>query len=162
MILLIINTSSTEDCCFHFLIVQKNAIKDFSTAVKINSNNINAYKNRGDEYYKTGNYANAIADYSSSILIEPRNVSLYYSRAEAKLGMGEFLSAVVDYTYIISLDQNDATAYYNRGICYANINMKTNACEDFNRAGELGMFEAYGVIKEYCEEKEKPKVKLKK
>jgi hypothetical protein len=40
--------------------------------------------------------------------------------------------------------------------------MKANACEDFNKAGELGMFEAYEVIKEYCEEKEKPKVKPKK
>jgi hypothetical protein len=76
--------------------------------------------------------------------------------------MNEFLAATVDYTYIISLDSKDATAYYNRGICYANIEMKKNACDDFNRAGELGLFEAYHVIKEYCEEKEKPKVKPKK
>ncbi|MCK7519100.1 MAG: hypothetical protein MZV64_15915 [Ignavibacteriales bacterium] len=42
------------------------------------------------------------------------------------------------------------------------LNMKSNACDDFNKAGELGLFEAYQVIKEYCEEKDKPKVKPKK
>jgi hypothetical protein len=40
--------------------------------------------------------------------------------------------------------------------------MKGNACDDFNKAGELGMFEAYEVIKEYCEEQEPPKSKKKK
>jgi regulator of sirC expression with transglutaminase-like and TPR domain len=72
------------------------------------------------------------------------------------------MSAAVDYTYIISLNSKDATAYYNRGICYANLEMKRNACDDFNRAGELGLFEAYQVVKEYCEEKEKPKTNPKK
>jgi Flp pilus assembly protein TadD len=76
--------------------------------------------------------------------------------------MNEFLSAAVDYTYVISLAPKDATAYYNRGICYANLNMKGNACDDFNKAGELGMFEAYAVIKDYCEEKDKSKDKTKK
>lgn len=146
---------------FSFLDSAENAINDFSTAINLNTNII-AYKNRGDEYYRQGDFLRAISDYTTAIEIEPENEVLYYSRAEANLGLGEFLAAVVDYTYIISLDQTDATAYYNRGICYANLNMKSNACEDFNRAGELGMFEAYEVIKEYCQEEEQPKVKKKK
>jgi tetratricopeptide (TPR) repeat protein len=91
------------------------------------------------------------------LAIEPENSALYYTRAEVKIGLNEFLSAAVDYTKIISLDSLDGTAYYNRGICYANLEMKVNACDDFKRAGELGLFEAYQIIKDYCEEKEKPK-----
>jgi len=121
-----------------------------------------AYKNKGDEYFQLGKYSEAAADYTSAIIIEPNNSSLYYSRAEARIGLSEFLSAAADYTYIISLNSKDATAYYNRGICYANLNMKGNACDDFNKAGELGLFEAYQVVKDFCEEKEKPKSKQKK
>ncbi len=42
------------------------------------------------------------------------------------------------------------------------LNIKVSACDDFKRAGELGLFEAYQVIKDYCEEKDKPKGKSKK
>jgi hypothetical protein len=48
------------------------------------------------------------------------------------------------------MDSKDATAFYNRGICYANLDIKGNACDDFRKAGELGLFEAYQVIKNYC------------
>jgi hypothetical protein len=60
------------------------------------------------------------------------------------------------------LEPADATAYYNRGICYANIDLKNNACSDFTKAGELGMFEAYEVIKKYCGNQPKEKKKKKK
>ena len=40
--------------------------------------------------------------------------------------------------------------------------MKGSACDDFKRAGELGIFEAYKIIKDYCEEKDKLKEKSKK
>ncbi len=56
----------------------------------------------------------------------------------------------MDYTHIIKFEPGDALAYYNRGICYANIELKDNACADFNKAGDLGLFEAYEVIRKYC------------
>jgi tetratricopeptide (TPR) repeat protein len=121
-----------------------------------------AFKNRGDEYFNQGNLSQAVADYTNAIDLEPENSELYYLRAEAKIGLNEFLSAAVDYTYIISLDSTDATAYYNRGICYASLNIKVSACDDFKKAGDLGLFEAYQIIKDYCEEQEKSKVKSKK
>ena len=112
--------------------------------------------------FRQGDFLMAVDDYTNALIIEPDNSTFYYSRAEAKTKLNDFLAAAVDYTYIISLNSKDATAYYNRGICYANLEMKSNACDDFNKAGELGLFEAYQVIKEYCEEKNKPKVKPKK
>ena len=108
-----------------------------------------------------GELRHAVADYTKALNIEPDNSDLYYLRAEAKIGLNEYLSAAVDYTNIISLDSLDATAYFNRGICYASLELKVSACDDFKRAGELGLFEAYQVIKDYCEEKEKPRRKEK-
>ena len=43
-----------------------------------------------------------------------------------------------------------------------NLELKVSACDDFQKAGELGLFEAYQVIKDYCEEKAEPKAKSKK
>jgi hypothetical protein len=44
-----------------------------------------------------------------------------------------------------------------RGVCYAQLELKENACDDFNQAGELGFFEAYEIIKEYCKSNDKKK-----
>jgi Flp pilus assembly protein TadD len=84
-------------------------------------------------------------------------IEYYFLRGELKVRSGEFLSAAADYTKVISLQPGNGNAYYNRGICYANINLKDNACDDLNRAGELGFFEAYEVIRKYCMKKEKKK-----
>jgi hypothetical protein len=35
--------------------------------------------------------------------------------------------------------------------------MMNNACDDFVKAGELGFFEAYEIIKEYCQDKNNKK-----
>ena len=114
---------------------------------------------RGEEYFLINEFEKAKNDFKSALELKPVNIDAYFSRAEAKLGLNDFLAAAVDYTIVISMDSTEALAYYNRGICYANLDLKNNACEDFNKAGELGFFQAYEVIKEYCAEKENVKKK---
>jgi len=91
--------------------------------------------------------------------LNPSNVEYYFLHGELKVGAAEFLSAAADYTKIISLQPDNGNAYYNRGICYANINLKDSACDDLNRAGELGFFEAYEVIRKFCMKEEMKKKK---
>jgi len=138
------------------------AIFDFTSAISLNSKDELAYFNRAKEFAKIGMIKPAIDDYSKAIILNPSNIEYYFLRGELKVGAGEFLSAAADYTKIISLQPDNGNAYYNRGICYANINLKDNACDDLNRAGELGFFEAYEVIRKYCMKEEKKKRKKKK
>ncbi len=42
-------------------------------------------------------------------------------------------------------------AYFNRGLVLIYLKDKEKGCIDLSRAGELGIAEAYGVIKKYCE-----------
>jgi tetratricopeptide (TPR) repeat protein len=133
------------------------AIFDFTAALSLNKNDELAYFNRAKEFVKIGEFKKAIDDYSKAILLNPNNVDYYFLRGELKVGAGEFLSAAADYTKIIDLEPDNGNAYYNRGICYANINLKNNACDDLNRSGELGFFEAYEIINKYCKKEEKKK-----
>jgi tetratricopeptide (TPR) repeat protein len=135
------------------------AIFDFTTALSLNKRDELAYFNRAKEFAKIGMIKQAIDDYSKAIILNPSNIEYYFLRGELKVTAAKFLSAAADYTKIISLQPENGNAYYNRGICYANINLKNNACEDLNRAGELGFFEAYEVIRKYCMREKKKKKK---
>ena len=51
---------------------------------------------------------------------------------------GKPQEAIADYDKAIALDPAYASAYYNRGITRKNTGDKKRACEDFNKAVELG------------------------
>ena len=133
------------------------AIFDFTSAISLNKSDELAYFNRAKEFAKIGMIDQAIDDYSKAIILNPSNIEYYFLRGEVKVRADKFLSAAADYTQIISLQPDNGNAYYNRGICYANVNLKDNACEDLNRAGELGFFEAYEVIRKFCRKGERKK-----
>ena len=137
------------------------AIFDFTSAISVNNKDELAYFNRAKELAKIGMIEQAIDDYSIAIILNPSNIEYYFLRGELKVRAAEYLSAAADYTKILSLQPDNGNAYYNRGICYANINLKDNACDDLNRAGELGFFEAYEVIRIFCMKEEKKKKKKK-
>ena len=43
-------------------------------------------------------------------------------------------------------------AYFNRGVVLISLKDKEKGCIDLSRAGELGVQDAYSVIKKYCED----------
>jgi hypothetical protein len=50
----------------------------------------------------------------------------------------------------IKLDEKNAPAFYRRGIVNYLSGDRASACVDLSKAAELGMMEAYDVIKIYC------------
>ena len=61
--------------------------------------------------------------------------------------LSDFKSAVVDYTAAIELDDKFAEAYYNRGLARIYLGDKEQGFADLSKAGELGIYSAYNVIK---------------
>jgi len=108
--------------------------------------------------YKVGNdptedkYKKALADFSKTIQIEPDFAFAYYNRAYVKYKLHDLSGAVGDYNIAIQINADFADAYYNRGLLLFCENNKLDACEDFSKAGELGITEAYVIIKLYCSE----------
>jgi serine/threonine-protein kinase len=55
-------------------------IAECSEAIRLNPDNAEAYRSRGDAYYEEDDYASAIEDYSKAIELDPNNVYAYHRR----------------------------------------------------------------------------------
>ena len=60
-------------------------------------------------------------------------------------------SYIDDFSRAIELDGNIPEAYYNRGIVYLHAEKKSEGIADLSKAGELGLYDAYSIIKKYRE-----------
>ena len=97
-----------------------------------------------------GDYRGAIADYNKAIELNPNDADAYVNRGVAKHHLEDYRGAIADYSKAIELNPNVAVAYYNRGVAKEILGQKDEGCMDYRKAGELGYYEAYDVIKEYC------------
>ena len=62
------------------------------------------------------------------------------------------MKAIENYTKAISAFPYLGDAYFNRGLVQIYLKDKEKGCIDLSRAGELGVEDAYGVIKKFCED----------
>ncbi|MBQ5836270.1 MAG: tetratricopeptide repeat protein, partial [Alistipes sp.] len=62
---------------------------------------------------------------------------------------GQLPEAFDDYTKAIELNPNFAEAYYNRGLIQIYMKDTHKGCLDISKAGELGIEEAYEVLRAY-------------
>lgn len=91
--------------------------------------------------------AKALDDFDKAIVLAPENAYLYYDRASLYVGMGDIANAIEDYSRAIRIEPHMAEAYYNRGLLYYSQGDRTSATKDLSKAGELGLYDAYSVMK---------------
>lgn len=140
----------------------KVAIDNYSKALVLDTTNGIAFYNRANEKMILEDINGAIEDYNNSLKIDSSNTNTLIMLAEAKLKIGDLDGALSNYNSIIKIDTTFAKAYFLRGVSQVTLEEYGNACKDFKRAGELGYFEAYEMIKKYCDKKilnKKKKVK---
>lgn len=97
-------------------------------------------------------YSEAIADAKAAIEILDNIPYLYFNLGNLHCLSSEHLASIENYTRAISLFPYMGDAYFNRGLVLIYLKDKEKGCIDLSRAGELGVSEAYAVIKKYCEE----------
>jgi S1-C subfamily serine protease len=78
-----------------------------------------------------------------------KNFELFYKGNNA-VKKGNYSDAIRYYTEFIKINPSDAKAYYNRGIAKYTLGDKSGSCLDWSKAGELGLYTAYDLIKQYC------------
>lgn len=130
------------------------AIENFNTAISLQPNNPDGYFNRGNQKLIMDDLEGGIKDLEQSLFIDKRNVKALYLLAELKIKAGENLGAIEILNRILSIEENPK-ALFARGSIYLKLEDKNKACIDFNRAGELGYFDAYEMINKYCAKKKK-------
>lgn len=113
------------------------AIKYFNEALKVkpNTQNFMIFSYLGNAQSKLHRYEDALGSYDRALQLRPTNVMNY---------------------------SNWVRNYFNRGVIKYYLNDMSGACQDWNRALELGFGTAYQYIQEYCHDYSKEKKKKRK
>ena len=108
-----------------------------------------------DQVMRQYDYSDAIKDMIDAKEIVPDLPYVYYNLGNLYCLSSEHIASIENYTKAIDLWPYMGDAYFNRGLVLIYLKDKEKGCIDLSRAGELGVEDAYGVIKKYCEEKNK-------
>lgn len=98
---------------------------------------------------RTYDYDEAIADLNKAAKLLPDFAYIYYNRANLYCRSGMMPEALEDYTRAIELNPSFGEAYFNRGLLQIFLKDTRKGCLDVSKAGELGIREAYDVLKRY-------------
>jgi tetratricopeptide (TPR) repeat protein len=121
----------------------REAISDFTNALKYDNKNVAAYISRGSAYLNLNKFQNAISDYSSAIKYGPNDDRPYAYRGRAYYQIKKFNDALSDFDKAIELNDKFEYAYYNRGFLKFTVLFQQKAgCDDLNKALELGSKDA--------------------
>ncbi len=138
-----------------------NAIDDLSICLQIDSTSSLAYWQRAVCQAKINEFnasegtnidlksANVLGDLSDAISLAPQNAYLYYNRGNLYAQRGDYQRAIDDYSTALKLNRDLAEAWFNRGLVKIYAKHTNEGIEDLSKSGELGLYQAYSVIKKY-------------
>ena len=101
------------------------------------------------EKRKQALYLQAITDYNTVLILDPAFYFARFNRGYLNFLMEKYGPAYADFNYI-ALYNNFPEAYYNKGLLAILLGENKTGCEDLSTAGQMGIYEAYPVIKKYC------------
>ena len=92
------------------------ALAYYNQALRLDSNNVDAYFRRAYTRFQLGDQQGSIEDITRVIKLSPDNSSAYFFRGIVRAGLGDFQAAARDIEKAISLDANNALFYWGRGL----------------------------------------------
>lgn len=159
----------------HYSLVQDfdNAIKDFSAAIQLKDDalayfcraelrkkqlevsvaNIKAEENSSKatslaaDKMLSGDYEMVLRDYDKAIELYADFAFAHYNKANILIQLKDYNAAIAYYTNAIRINANFAEAYFNRGLTHIYIGETDKGIADLSKAGELGIYDAYNLIK---------------
>ena len=113
---------------------------------------------RGVYKEKLKDYRGALCDYNKtlcgSVVIHPYLDEIYLRKAKCLIKLQKYCSALFYLKRTLRITKHvpvRAEAYYYRGQCKHLLNNTNGACWNWSKAGELGVPEAYEMIKKFCQ-----------
>ncbi len=91
----------------------------------------------------------ALDDCDRILAREPDFAGCYYNKGNIYMQLKSWPEAIEAYTQAVSLHADYAEAYYNRGVARILSGDYASGVPDLSRAGELGLYKAYNLIKRY-------------
>ena len=105
-----------------------------------------------DRVTSSYDYSDAVEDMKKAVEIVPDIPYLHFNLGNLYCLSAEHVNSIESYTKAIELYPYMGDAYFNRGLVLIYLKDREKGCIDLSRAGELGLPEAYSVIKKYCED----------
>jgi tetratricopeptide (TPR) repeat protein len=93
-----------------------------------------------------------LQDYNTVIGINPDFVYAWFNRANIRCLQKDYREAINDYNEAIQRNPDFAEAWFNRGLTRLYLGDTGRGIEDLSKAGELGMIDAYSIIKKMTAE----------
>lgn len=126
------------------------AIKEYSKAIKEDKNLKIGYFNRGVCELGLKDFKSAKKDFDKTIELDPNFIKAFYSRASVYISQEKYVEALPDLDKTIELDQKFPNVLTLRGQIKAQTGNKNGACEDFNKAKEIGDSQAGKYLSQFC------------
>ena len=140
---LYLNRSTTRAEMIDFI----SSIDNSYQRITIDSDPANRLNNNSKRTYS---YDEAVADLNKAIKLFPDFAYAYYNRGNLEALSGRLPEAFENYTKAIELNPSFAEAYYNRGVIQIFMKDTRKGCLDLSKAGELGILDAYEMLKRYA------------
>lgn len=97
------------------------AIADYTEALKLNPELVEAYYQRGFAQSQLSNHREAFADYTEALQRNDRIPEIYYYRGLTRFKLANIPGALEDLNQAIAMNPHYAAAYYHRGLVYQEI-----------------------------------------
>ena len=112
----------------------KEAIKEYTKAIRLNPEFAEAYFNRGIAKVKLHRSKEAIYDFDEVIRLKPDYASAYFERGVEKTFVNRLEEGINDLDEAIRLKPDYAKAYFYRGMAKAKLNSFEEAIKDYDKA----------------------------
>ena len=109
----------------------------YTTQIRKNPGDVNAYRNRGLLYSKMGKHKKALSDFEKLIQLSPNYAEAYNNCATAYLELNNYEKALANYHKAIELNPLLFRGYYGKGLVYLNQKKYEKALQYCNKAIEL-------------------------
>jgi len=107
-------------------------------------------KSQGKNIESVTEYNDVLNNYSTCLALNPNFAFAYFNKAYVKCKMQDYEGALIELNKAIEIESDFAEAYFNRGLTKIYLDDINGGAMDLSKAGELGIQDAYNVIKRYC------------
>lgn len=115
----------------------RGAVENYTQAIALNSEYIDAYLKRCEALYKLGDDKNVLDDCYQVLRINSKTAKAHYYQGRSRSRLGYTQSAIEAYSEAIQYDRAYAQAYYFRGLAYQEFKKDLQALEDLKIAAKL-------------------------
>ncbi len=117
----------------------------YTRAIELNPEDFRAYKDRGNVYFRKGQFELSIADYTKAIDINPGYFLAYNNRGNVYQQTGQHELAIADYNKAIELNPKNGIPYNNRGFTFLLVGRLGDAERDIRKSLELNRDNIYAL-----------------